>query len=765
MDGSWKGSGNGTGLWGGALVGLGLLVCVGSATAQEPDGRAAPGEAPASAFTGASAGVPVALARLQGPVVLDGLSNEAAWQAVAPVPLVQYWPDYNGTMTLRTEIRLAYDDNYLYASGRFYDDPELVRGTSLLRDRSRGDDAFDLIIDSFNDDQTALRFSTTPRGILVDEEIRNNAEFGAGAGPFNIDWNTYWDAETQITEEGWFVEMRVPFASLGFSVDEGRAVMGVIASRYIARKNEKHIFPAIAPEWQVADFKPSLAQDVVLEGVEEQTRLWMTPYVLTGVERTREADATPPRAPTSTYPGELGVDVKYGLSSNLTLDLTANTDFAQVESDDIQVNLDRFNLFVPEKRQFFQERSSAFEFSIGSEGQLFHSRRIGLSSVGTPVRIFGGARLAGRVGAWDVGLLSLQVDGDLDDPGENDSVLRLRRGLRGDGRIGGMLTSRIDGRGGADVTYGLDAEIPIASERLTLQWAQSINQTESEGSVLDQGFARLFWERRNLDGLGYDLSLDYSGADFEPRLGFESRDDFSSVRSRVTWAWRPSAESPVARFRVNGVGRAFWRNSDGVGESLLGRLQMFTEFKNGHFLNVTGNLVREDVAEGFTLPGASVPAGRYSGADLFVYFEMNRGSRLSTSVRLWTGQTFDGHRVAFDVQPRWVVSPGLSIAPRYEYHRVWFPSRGERVNADIAAVRVQAALNPSFSAEAVVQYSAPADALVSNLRLRYRFAEGRDLFVVLDEGRDLVDRHGIHSAILGRADRRLLIKYTYAIRP
>lgn len=709
--------------------------------------------------------VPVPLARLSGPIELDGVIDESAWLAIPLLPVVQHWPEYEGGMEQVTEIRLAYDDDYLYAAGGFYDAEDQVRAVSLLRDRAAGDDAFDLIVDSFNDDQTALQFTTTPLGVLIDQEIRNDAEFGNGVAPFNRDWNTFWDAATTVTDEGWFVEVRVPLASLGFSVRDGRAVMGVIAARYIARKNEKHIFPAIAPDWQGAAFKPSLAQDVVLEGVEQSTPIWVTPYALTGVEQRRDPRSVPVHAPEPRYAREMGLDLKYGLSSNLTLDVTVNTDFAQVESDDLLVNLDRFNLFVPERRQFFQERSSAFEFSTGGEGRLFYSRRIGLSASGAPRRIFGGARVAGRVGAWDLGVLSLQVEGGPDGAGVNDSALRARRSIFGSGRIGGILTSRVTEAGRADLTWGVDAELPIASERVTVRWGQSFNEGDGAAGAFERAFAGLFWERRNLVGLSYDAALEYSGAGFDPRLGFEPRNDFTSLRTRATWAWRPSAESAVARFRLQGVTRSFWRNADGVAETLLGRVQLFTEFKSGHFLNVTTNRTRDDVATEFALPGARVPAGRYAGQDLFVYFETNPGRALSARTRLWTGSAFDGHRFSLDFQPTWVVSPRLRIAPRYEFHRLWFPSRNERVVADIAALRVQVALDPKLSAEAVVQYSAPADAVLSNLRIRYRFAEGRDLFLVLDEGRDLDDRYGLDSAILGRTDRRLLLKYTYAIRP
>ncbi|MEJ2207243.1 MAG: DUF5916 domain-containing protein, partial [Gemmatimonadota bacterium] len=384
---------------------------------------------------------PMRLARIAGPIVLDGNPSEDAWERLEPLPLIQHWPVFGGEMSRRTVIRVGYDDHDLYAAGWFYDDPELIRGNTLRRDGWEGDDSFDLIIDSYDDDETGLMFVTMPSGAILDQAIQNDAQPAGGSPPTNENWNTFWDAATTRTDEGWFAEVRIPLSSLGFEVMDGRAVMGLIASRYISRENEKHIFPAIPPNWPMAAFKPSRARSVQLEGVEERRVLSLTPYVLGGVERIRRPETTPVAPPEAELSREMGADLKVGLSSNLTLDLTANTDFAQAEADALQVNLDRFGLFLPEKRQFFQERASIFEFDMG-EGRLFHSRTIGISQEGELRRILGGARLAGRAGPWDLGLLSMQVDADRSGPWENDAVMRVRRSLSTTDYAGFMMTSR-----------------------------------------------------------------------------------------------------------------------------------------------------------------------------------------------------------------------------------------------------------------------------------------------------------------------------------
>ncbi len=707
---------------------------------------------------------PVTLERITGPIELDGIPDEAAWRALPLLETVQHWPDFGAPPTERTEIRIGHDDEFLYAAGWFYDEPGGVRGNSLRRDGWDGDDSFDLVVDGFNDDQTALKFTTTPLGILVDQEVLNDAAFSGGVDPLNGDWNTFWDAATAVTDKGWFAEMRIPLSSLGFSAEDGEAIMGIIAARYIARKDEKHIFPAIPPEWDLAEFKPSRARDVRLEGVSEQRPLWITPYALTGVERIRDPDADRVRAPSARVPTELGVDVKYGLSSNLTLDLTVNTDFAQVEGDALEVNLDRFGLFFPEKRQFFQERSSVFDFNVG-EGRLFHSRRIGLSQDGDPVRILGGARLAGRLGDWDVGVLSMQVDGAPGAPGENDGVVRVRRTFSAGHQAGGMLTSRIDGDGRVDLSGGLDGRVALGSDLVTLQVAGTRNGTGPGAGSVQGAMARLFWERRTLDGLGYDLDAIWSGRDYDPALGFETRRDFSAVKARVRYSWQPAAGSAVTRWNLITAARAYLRNEDGVLETGLFRLRGFASLRGGHWANLALNLTREDVAEGFDLPGATVPAGRYEGWDAFAYVGLSQARAVGAGLQLWGGTAFDGWRANVVVEPWWRLNRHLTIGGMLSLNRLWFPDRAQTVNADQLRLRVSAALDTHLSAEAFVQYSAAARVVSTNLRIRYRFAEGRDLYLVLDEGRDLEDRHGLDSAILGRTDRRLLIKYSYAFRP
>lgn len=352
---------------------------------------------------------PLPIQRINEKIVLDGHINDGVWNEIEPLPLVAYTPIAGLPPSEKTEIRFAHDDRFLYASIRAWDsDPSAIRANTLYRDRYRGDDHIHILLDTFNDNESAMIFVVTPTGARRDQLVSNDGE---GNAAINTDFNTFWDASASIDSRGWYAEIRVPFTSLGFQDVDGRVIMGLYVQRGITRKNERVTFPEVPDYITRAYFKPSLAQKIVLDGVNGRQSLHITPYLTGGLEQQTIPDIT--KTGYSTQKNQkldTGLDFKYGISNNITLDVTVNTYFAQVEADDEQANLTRFNIFSPEKRQFFLERSGLFEFNTEDSGRLFHSRRIGLTEDGESVRILGGGRFYGRIGSWDVGFLNLQTD-------------------------------------------------------------------------------------------------------------------------------------------------------------------------------------------------------------------------------------------------------------------------------------------------------------------------------------------------------------------
>lgn len=678
-----------------------------------------------------------------------------------------FTPTYRGSPTESTEIRIAYDDDFLYASGRFYDsDPGGIRATSLVRDmNSPSDDIFCLVVDSFDDNENALGFTTSALANRGDFSVYGDAE-QRDAPPFNESWNTFWDVAVVRTDQGWFAEMRIPFSSLRFQDDNGKVVMGIIAWRYHPRKNEIVISPDIPPNWVWGFMKPSRAQNYSLDGVFSRNPLYITPYILGGVGHSNaiNGDSTV-YVRSSNNPREAGLDIKYGLTSNLTLDLTANTDFAQVEADDQQVNLTRFSLFFPEKRLFFQERSSLFAVSMGGPNQLFYSRQIGLSEEG-PVRLFGGARLVGRVGNWDLGLINVQTDKSADLPSENFGVLRLRRQvLNENSYIGTLLTSRVGKDGSYNYAYGLDGTIRADdNDYLTVNWAQTFDDEtvkHHNARMMDLSRFRISWERRSSVGFSYEASLSRNGLHFEPDMGFAPRVNYTRAGDRLSYGWLGDESSSLQSANISLLGSTTWNNQTKSIESLEAGSECVLSFKSGNSSLFGIRFFQEDIVEAFDLSDeATIPVGRYNYYSVYGFYQTPAGADTRAAITVNLGKLYDGRRFSFIVQPAWNISQFFELASDYNFTRATFESRNETFLSHIGRLRIRANASTQLSSSAFVQFSNTERALTLNMRIRYNPREGNDFFIVYNEGLNTEGEKGLPFPPQTR-DRTLLLKYSY----
>jgi hypothetical protein len=712
----------------------------------------------------AQAAAPMELARLTHAVRLDGVPTADEWAGVPPLPLTEYAPTFRGTPTQRTEIRVAYDDEYLYAAGWFWDDDRAgVRVNSLYRDRWNGDDAFNVFVDAFNDHQTTKWFGTTPGGMRFDVLLSDDATTSNDA------WDTFWDAATTVTDSGWFAEMRIPFSSLGFHADaDGKVVMGLTVTRLVARRNERVTFPAIDPKFYFA--QPSVAQSVVLRDVHTRTPLYVTPYVLSGASRNAVAPATGTAqyGTLSRTSREAGVDVRYPLSGDLTLDLTYNTDFAQVEADEQQVNLDRFPLFYPEQRRFFQENSGVFDFDFGgfgATGRLFHSRRIGLAPDFTPIPVLGGARLGGRAAGWDVGLLEMQTQRQGAFPSEHFGVLRLRHSVLNENSTAGFMATSFAGGGRRNLALGTDASLRVRpNEYLVLKWAGTDDGADSTSpSLLDRSVIDARYERRVGRGLQYSLSATRAGRDFHPELGFTQRTDFTTLNASGNYFIFTDMHPTLQRVYPGALAFNTFRNADHALESGQYAVWIQWDTKAGGGGWIEPKLFHESVLAPFAIGrSTSVPAGTYDFADLQAVYAMPFGARTRTSVDLRAGRYFDGTRAQAILTPTWNVSPHLELGGDYQLTALRFADRGQSENIQLARLRVRAALDVRMSGNAFVQYNSTSHTLDANVRLRYAFAEGTDLWLVYNEGLDtqqVRDPLGERSPL--SLSRSVIVKYTH----
>jgi len=606
---------------------------------------------------------------------------------------------------------------------------------------------------------------TTPTGSRTDGTL-----YGDGAG-FDDTWNTLWDSEVTRTGDGWFAEMRIPFSSLRLQSEGGRVVMGLSAFRYLGRINELDLFPAIRPDWGFWSFdKPSQFQPVAFEGVVQRRPIYVTPYALGGLgQRFDLDDAETSFVRTDDPVTETGADLKVGLTDHLTLDLTLNTDFAQVEADDQQVNLTRFSLFFPEKRRFFLERASIFDVNVGSSNRLFYSRRIGLAE-GQAVRLLGGGRVVGRIGAWDVGLLEMQtarfteglaLEGVL--PAENFGVVRLRRrAFNPNSTLGGIATSRVGEDGAYNVVYGLDGDVRLSGYTyVSLLWAQSFDDEAGAPGLFGSARSRAVLERRAYTGFSYKVGVEHAGARWRPDLGFELRQDYWAAGVAGWQGWGPAPGSPFARHRLGGSAKTYFRNGDGSVETVEGEATWEGQLSSGAFFDAGVTVTHDDLLEGFHLSDdAGVLPGAYTFAAGNASLETPRGRGISGALNAAGGAFYDGWRATAGVSPKWVASRFLEISGGYEFNRIAFPDRDQAFTAHVGRVRVQAALNTRLSAAAFVQINSAAEAGIANVRLRYNPREGTDLYLVFNEGFN-TDRLGASPALPFTSQRALLAKYTY----
>jgi hypothetical protein len=553
--------------------------------------------------------------------------------------------------------------------------------------------------------------------------------------------------------------------------------MGLLIWRYIARKNEIISYPPLDPKWDFGFIKPSIAQNIVLEGIYSRSPVYVTPYALGGLGQEQVLNNRGSDYQLNNQNQQsVGLDVKYGLTSNLTLDLTLNTDFAQVETDEEQINLTRFSLFFPEKRLFFQERSSVFDFRTGGPNRLFYSRNIGLYDIGDddfrPVPIIGGVRLVGRIGDWDLGALDMQTaqatfhpdEGDpVRVPSENFGVLRLRRQVFNENSyLGGILTSRIDRNGRYNYGLGLDGTVRVVGDDyLIFTLAQTLDSEYGDTvSVLDASRIRLDWDNRGNAGFGYNFAYSRSGLDYLPRMGFKAREDYFRLGNGVSYSWMPGEDSPTYRHTLLLDFSTFYRNSDGALESAEVGPAWDYESKTGAFGRVWAKGLYEDLLDILELPDTThVPPGQYRFYEIGGFYQTPWGRLLRTSIFATTGPFYDGWQLAMGASPEWTVSPHLSLNGSYNFNRGWFPDRDQTFTVHLVGFRAKLAFNTRLSTSAFIQFNSADHEVGVNLRLRYNPREGTDLYLVYN---DLLNtgRERVQPALPRSSERTLLLKYS-----
>jgi hypothetical protein len=705
-------------------------------------------------------------------IVFDGKPDEAAWEHLEPFPLISHMPVFGNPPSEQSMVRMGYDEQYVYVGGLLYvSDPSFIQAVGKKRDmETMSSDFFLLSLDTYNDKENALLFATNPLGLRWDAAVSNDGTMTMDQIPLNMDWNTFWEVKASYDELGWYFEMQIPISSLRFQDINGQTVMGMSIFRWIPGKDEGDIYPATSNEWgPYSQMKPSLYQEVVFEDLSPKKPLHITPYVLTSFEQTNlinEAETAYDYR--QAFKFEPGLDVKYGINPNTVLDLTVNTDFAQVEADDQQFNLTRFSLFFPEKRKFFLERSSIFDFAMGGQNNLFYSRRIGLHE-GEPVRIWGGARLNSRINNWDLGLLNLQTASFEELPSENFGAFRVKkRAFNENSYLGGMLTTRLGVDGSYNIGYGLDGVVRVfGDDYLTIRLAQTLQDSaENNPLSMNPSSITVDWERRKQEGLSYSAGFTYSGTDFEPGIGFEMIDDFVATAPELRYTWISPEESWLQTHYIRLFNYVFYRLPDY--SLMMYNLNPTWSFSSKNsWMGSVGLVYRIDqLVEDFDLADpVIVPTGRYEYLSTELMLQTPGTSSFYSILMFEGGAYFDGYKLSPSVQPKWNLGASVELGGIYRLDLIRFPDRMQSLNNHIVGLRALYMFSTKLSFSAFVQYNSAINKVLSNVRFRYNPREGTDLYVVFNEGRNTwLEREVPHLPAYDQRNVTVKFSYTFEVQ-
>jgi len=662
---------------------------------------------------------------------LDGRLDEPAWLTADSITdLRQREPNEGRAASERTVIRVLVDDDALYVGVRAFDrDAARIRSSQLRRDADlTSDDNVTLLIDSFHDRRGAFVFRTNPNGAMWDAQL-------VGSESANSNWNGIWDVAATTDSAGWTAEFRIPLSTLRFESGADAAV-GFNVRRNIRRRNEEDLWQS----WGRAQGLYQLLNEGDLVGFGTFARarhLEVKPYLLSrAVAPDRDLQAE--RLGDGSVGGKAGVDAKAAVTPTLTADLTVNTDFAQVEADRQVINLTRFPLFFPEKREFFLESSGIFDFGTSERAQVFYTRRIGLNAKGNAVPILGGARLTGKQGPWSIGVLDART-GAGDDA--NDVVLRLRHDLLDRAFVGAIVADRSGpGVEGHDAAGGVDVDLPLVIHGRNVVPSFWLAGTRVPG-VAGTPTAWRFGTDYPNDLFDNFVSLYRIDAGFTPRLGFVRRTGIWETTGHFDFMPRPGVlgirqldiKAPIPSWDIiadesGSLARpTTWQTAEFEWRLLGGSFHSGDEFE----LNVQRRM--DAPADTFELfEGVNVPAGRYWWTRTEAQYETSEGRPLSVRVEASTGRFYEGHGTDLEVSGTYRGGGHVIVGADFSRQEASLP--GGHFLALSAGSRIEYALTTRMDFLAFAQYNNESRRADFNLRFHWIPVIGDDVFVVWNSG-------------------------------
>jgi|TARA_B110001454_G_scaffold98195_1_gene92913 hypothetical protein len=699
-----------------------------------------------------------AVALSVAPIIDGEVLADTVWSVIKPTTgFSQVRPDEGLPATQKTEVFIGYTEDSLYIGVVAYDDnPAGIIVADSRRDSSLGDtDSFQVIIDGLLDRQNGFVFGTNPAGLEYDAQVTNEGagSFRSGGSGFNLNWDTTWEVSAKISDIGWSAEMEIPFSALRFGGEEEQT-WGINFQRNIRRNNEIAYWSPLERQFNIN--RVSEAGQLRGVRVPDQRNLQVTPYALSSTSRGGSLSS-------GNYGNEeYGFDLKYSVTPSLVLDATYNTDFAQVEVDELQVNLDRFSLFFPEKRPFFLENAGQFAIGNPREAELFFSRRIGVGAGGSQLPIEGGARLTGKVGGnTNVGFLRMRTEGIEGISPQNDfSVARVNQEFGNRSAVGFMFVERDgdgtvnqNGRDDYNRTYAVDGRYGIGDTTLLSGWVSRTDTPGISGGDGAGGFSANYRDEE------WTLNAGYSqiGENFNPEVGFLSRSGFRKVEAGIRRAIRPENLWGLHELRPHINYRGYW-DFDGFQETGYLHVDNHWEFQSGMEIHTGMNFTQEGVKEAFEIAdGVKVPVGEYDHEEVQIVFQTNQGAPLSLDLRSNIGGFFGGDRVNFEPTLRYRVGEKFSTELSWSHSDIDLPVPGGDFEVDLARLRLSYSFTPRMSLQTLVQYNKRDDVVATNLRFSWIQSANSGLYIVYNQ----VDESGLgaprHNA------QEFIIKYSRII--
>ena len=708
-----------------------------------PDYSGPPVPLPPKVVARSESGMTIRAVRIDQPVRVDGVLDEVVYSESGAISgLTQIEPSNGEPASQETDVWLLFDKTDVYVSLRVWEsDLDRMVATEMRHDAIQGFSQNELIsvaFDTFYDRRNGYVFLINPLGGHGEAQFANESQV-------NVDWNGIWESAVGRFEGGWTIEMAIPFKTLRYQSDD-RQVWGFQVQRKNRWKNEISFLAPSDPargSGRAMTLASVYATVVGIEVPPPDANLDIKPYIVSDVT----TDHTGSPALLSRTDADLGLDVKYGVTESLVADFTYNTDFAQVEADQQQINLTRFSLFFPEKREFFLENQGTFAFggsgtnAFGGGGEtpvLFYSRRIGLSG-SREVPIQAGGRLTGRVGAFTLGVLDIRSD---DEPvsgalATNFTVARLKRDLLRRSAVGLLFTNRsVAEHGvGSSQTYGVDGTFAFfANLSINTYWARTQTTGRDGGDVSYRG-------QFDYSGDRYGAQVEHLlvGDNFNPEVGFLRRDDMRKSSTQFRFSPRPAQPSIVRKYSWVGSG-TYVEDTRGRVETREARGEFEVEFQSSDRISVSYTGAYEFLSQPFRIaPDVVLPVGGYAFGFLNVGMNFGQHRPLYGGVSVEHGTFFDGDRTTLRFrQGRVKVTPQFSLEPSFSINRVDLPAGS--FTATLVGSRVTYTMTPLMFVSALVQYNSSSETVGTNVRLRWEYLPGSELFVVYNEQRDTLAR-------------------------